>query len=392
VPVILIQVLINKINIMKNETNGGSTPSTKKIRVGIIGVGNWAKYGHIPSMIMLPDYEVVAVQARRKEAAEEAATRFGIATVANTVDELVNNPEVDMVAVLTTAPQHEEGIRAAVAAGKDVYSEWPFTTSTKKAEELLALVKSAGVKHMIGLQRRLSPTNRYISDLIKEGYIGKLRSVRLHVSMNYLQAIRPVSLRWTAPADDFSHVIAIYAGHFLDALFQTVGYPESFSADLVNQFPEVTIQGTGEKIQTTAPDQLVLSGRFANGAVLSVHIEGGKRNNSGVQLDITGDEGDLKISNVSAFGGVGEDYVIEGAHGDDLPLEVLTIPEKYTWVKKDDMGSGALELTNLYYAFAADAKNGTHLASTFEDAVELHRIFDLMNESSEKGIRVYLNK
>lgn len=374
---------------MKNQITDGKNPSGK-IRVGIIGAGNWANYGHIPSMNLLPDYEVVAIQSRRKDAAEATAAKFGIKSVVESVDELVNNPEVDMVAVLTTAPQHEEGIKAAIAAGKDVYSEWPFTTSTQKAEELFALAKKAGVKHVIGLQRRLSPTNRYVADLIKDGYVGKLRSVRLHVSMNYLQAIRSKSLRWTAPSDDFSHTIAIYAGHFLDALFETVGYPISFSSELVNQFPEVIIAETGEKILTTAPDQLVLSGRLAGNAVISVQIEGGKRNNSGVQLDITGDEGDLKITNVSAFGGVGEDYVIEGAHGDNIPLKVLTIPESYYWVKQPGMGSGALELTNLYYAFAGDAKNGTHNAPTFEDAVKMHKFFDLMNESSAKGIRVNL--
>ncbi|AEW01106.1 oxidoreductase [Niastella koreensis] len=356
-----------------------------KIRVGIIGAGNWANYGHIPSMILLPDYEVVAIQSRRSEASQTAASKFGIRTVAESVEELVNNPEVDMVAVLTTAPQHEEGVRAAIAAGKDVYSEWPFTTSTQKAEELLELAKKAGVRHTIGLQRRLSPTNRYIADLIRDGFIGKLRSVRLHVSMNYLQAVRSKSLRWTAPPNDFSHTIAIYGGHFLDALFQTVGHPVSLSSTLVNQFAEVTIAETGEKIQTNVPDQLVLNGQFAGNAVFSVHIEGGKRNNSGVQLDITGDEGDLKITNVSAFGGVGEDYLIEGVHGDNLPLNVLSIPDSYFWVKKADMGSGALELTNLYYAFAEDVKNGTHTTPTFEDAVKMHKFFDLMNESSEKG-------
>lgn len=367
----------------------GKNPSGK-IRVGIIGAGNWANYGHIPSMMLLPDYEVVAIQSRRKEASELAAKKFGIKYVAKTVDELVSNKEVDMVAVLTTAPQHEEGIRAAISAGKDVYSEWPFTTSTQKAEELFNLAKSAGVRHVIGLQRRLSPVNRYVADLIEDGYVGKLRSVRLHVSMNYLQAVRSQSLRWTAPADDFSHTIAIYAGHFLDALFETVGYPVSFSSELINQFPEVTITETGEKISTTAPDQLVLSGRLSGDAVISVHVEGGKRNNSGVQLDITGDQGDLKITNVSAFGGVGEDYVIEGAHGDNIPLEILTIPNSYYWIKQPLMASGALELTNLYYAFAADVKNSTHRAPTFEDAVKMHKFFDLMNESSARGIRVSL--
>lgn len=374
---------------MKNNRLGLKGPP-KKIRVGIIGAGNWANYGHIPSMILLPDYEVVAIQSRRFEASEAASKKFGIKHVASSIDELVNNPEVDMVAVLTTAPQHEEGIKAAIAAGKDVYSEWPFTTSTQKAEELLALAKNAGVKHLIGLQRRLSPTNRYIADLIKEGYVGEPRSIRLHVSMNYLQAVRSKSLRWTAPAEDFSHTIAIYGGHFLDALFETVGYPVSFSSELVNQFPEVTISGTGEKILTTAPDQLVLSGKLAGNAVISVHIEGGKRNNSGVQLDITGDAGDLKITNVSAFGGVGEDYIIKGAHGDNIPMETLTIPDSYHWIVQPEMGSGALELTNLYYAFAADVKNSKHKAPTFEDAVKMHKFFDLMNQSSTKGIRVNL--
>jgi predicted dehydrogenase len=362
----------------------------KKIRVGVIGAGNWADYGHLPSMKLLPEYEVVAIQSRRKEAAEAAAKKFGIGTVAKTVDELVKIPDIDLVTVLTTAPQHEEGVRAAIGAGKDIYSEWPFTTSTQKARKLLALANGAGVRHVIGLQRRLSPTNRYIADLVKNGYIGKLRSVRLHVSMNYLQAVRSKSLRWTAPSKDFSHTIAIYAGHFLDALFQTVGYPTSFSSELVNQFSEVTIAETGEKIMTDAPDQLVLSGRLGDYGVLSVHVEGGKRNNSGVQLDITGDEGDLKVTNVSAFGGVGQDYVIQGAHGNNIPLETLTIPESYYWVRQPLMGSGALELTNLYYAFAKDVNYGTRTAPTFEDAVKMHHIFDLMNESSEKGIRVTL--
>jgi predicted dehydrogenase len=375
---------------MQHQFKSGNVPPIKKIRVGIIGAGNWANYGHIPSMKFLPDYEVVAIQSRRKEAAEAVAKNFQIGMVVDSVAELISLPIVDMVAVLTTAPQHEEGIRAAVGAGKDVYSEWPFTTSTHKARELLALAENGGVRHVIGLQRRLSPMTRYIADLVKTGYVGKVRSVRLHVSMNYLQAVRSKSLQWTAPSGDFSHTIAIYAGHFLDALFQAVGYPTSFSCELANQFNEVTIAETGEKIITDAPDQLVMSGRIGEYGVISIHVEGGKRNNSGVQLDITGDKGDLKVTNVSAFGGVGEDYVIQGAHGDNIPLETLSIPDAYYWIRQPSMGSGALELTNLYYAFAEDVKNGTHTAPSFADAVNLHHIFDLMDESSKKGIRVVL--
>ena len=70
---------------------------------------------------------------------------------------------------------------------------------------------------------------------------------------------------------------------------------------------------------------------FADGGLFSIHIEGGKLSGSGVQIDITGDAGDLKITNTSAFGGVDEDFIVTGAQGDSKPLEHLPIPAKYEW-------------------------------------------------------------
>jgi predicted dehydrogenase len=357
----------------------------KKIRVGIIGAGNWTSFGHIPALKLLPDYEVTVLQSRRRSVAESIAAKFNIETVVDTPEEVANHPDVDLVAVLTIAPLHAEGIRLAIAAGKDVYSEWPFTVNTETAKELLELTRQAGVKHIIGLQRRVSPTNRYIRDLINDGYVGKLRSVRLHVSMNYFQALRSPSLRWTIPVENFSSVIAIYAGHFLDALFEAVGKPESFSAVLVNQFPQVTDAETKEVVETTTPDQLVIAGILKDNAVLSIHIEGGKRNGSGVQLDITGDEGDLKITNVSAFGGVGEDYIIHGAHGDNQHMELLAMPESYQWIPASNLASAAAELAHLYAAYANDIKNGTKTAPTFEDGLWMHQFMDVMSISSLTG-------
>ena len=359
-----------------------------KIRVGIVGAGNWASHGHLRVLDLLPQYEVVAIYARRPEAAAAAAARFGIPHVATSVDELVGLAEVDLVCVLNTAPQHAETVRAAIAAGKDVYCEWPLTTTTEVAEELLALARKAGVRHVVGLQRRLAPHNRFVRDLLTEGYVGELRSVRMHVSMNYFQALRSSALRWTAPPENFSSVIAIYAGHFLDMLFHSVGRPTGLSALLVNQFKNVTIAGTGEVIPTTTPDQLVLSANLGGSAVLSVHIEGGKRNGSGVQIDITGDQGDLRITNVSAFGDVGDDYVIEGAKGDNLPLQTLTVPESYNWLPDSNLPSAVLELANLYVAFAAGGEDAVDRAPSFEDALWLHLLFDSFEASNRDGKRV----
>jgi predicted dehydrogenase len=361
---------------------------TKKIRVGIVGVGNWANHGHLRVLALLPQYEVVAVYARRREAAEAAAKTYHIAHVADSVAELVSRDDVDLVVVLTIAPQHEGAVRAAIAAGKNVYSEWPLTVDSRTAQGLIDAAQGAGVRHFVGLQRQLAPVARYVHDLISEGFVGKVRSARLHVSMNYLQATRVKALQWTVPRQNGSGVINIYAGHFLDMLFAMIGRPIQTSAVLINQFPEVTIKETGEKIATTTPDVLVAAGLLKNGGVLSVHIEGGKRNGSGVQIDITGDAGDLSITNTSAFGDIGDDYIVRGAHGDNIAMETKPVPKTYEWLEHPELPSAVLELGNLYIAVARDLITGTRSAPDFSNAAWMHRLIEGFERSQEKGVRV----
>ena len=163
----------------------GVAGEARRIRVGLVGAGNWAFHGHLRVLDLLPDYEVVAVYARRREAAEKAAQRYGIQHIAESIADLVALPDVDVVIVLTTAPQHEEAVSAAIAAGKHVYCEWPLTISTQRAEKIERLVRDAGIRHVVGLQRRLAPHNRYVRELLAQGYVGRVRSVRMHVSMNF---------------------------------------------------------------------------------------------------------------------------------------------------------------------------------------------------------------
>lgn len=94
----------------------GRDNPTRRIRVGIAGVGNWANHGHLRVLALLPQYEVIAVYARRREAAQAAASRYDIPHIANSIAELVARADVDLVVVLTIAPLHEEGVRAAIAA------------------------------------------------------------------------------------------------------------------------------------------------------------------------------------------------------------------------------------------------------------------------------------
>jgi predicted dehydrogenase len=188
--------------------------------------------------------------------------------------------------------------------------------------------------------------------------------------------MRSRALEWTVPPENFSSIVSIYGGHFLDMLLHATDWPVSIAALTPNQFPLVTIKESGVSMQTSAPDQLVLAGMLNGNAVLSVHIEGGKRNGSGVQIDITGTEGDLRITNTSAFGDVGDDYRIVGAHGDKAPLAPLDVPERYHRLPESGLPSAVLELAELYWAFAHDVANGTHDAPTFADAVRMHELIE----------------
>jgi predicted dehydrogenase len=110
----------------------------------LVGVGNWAKYGHIPALQLLPEFEIVGVSSRSKAKAEETASAFNIPYAFDDVQALVSHPEVDLIAVLSPAPEHASAVKAAIATGKDVYCEWPLTTNTRESEELLSLAQTAG--------------------------------------------------------------------------------------------------------------------------------------------------------------------------------------------------------------------------------------------------------
>src|ERR1700721_149802 len=119
----------------------------KPIRVGLVGVGNWATYGHIPALQLLPQYQIAAVCSRSMEKAKATAKEFDIEHAVSRVDELVNLPGVDLVAVLSPAPEHARIVKAAIAAGKDVYCEWPLTTNPKDSKGPQGPEQRGGGRH-----------------------------------------------------------------------------------------------------------------------------------------------------------------------------------------------------------------------------------------------------
>jgi predicted dehydrogenase len=346
-----------------------------KIRVGILGAGGWTKYGHIPALQTLKAFEVVAVCSRKQESAEKTAAQFSIPRVFGREQDLIDHPDVDLVAVVYPAHEHAPLVKAAIAAGKEVYCEWPLTTSTAKSEELLALADAKGVGHLVGLQRRMGPSARYTRDLVKQGYVGKIRGVHMTVSTDAFVPTLPGRYEWVFHASNFSHILSIYVAHFGDMLFRSVGFPKRLTAVIETQFPFFTVLETGEQIPNTNPNEVMVIGTLDGGGLFSMQVEGAQQHRTGLQIDISGTEGVLRITNPLAFQNK-HDNAIEGMHGDATTFSPLPVPDEYQFLAKSGLDMSAQDLAYLYAAYATDKRDGTSEASTFRDAVRQHHIID----------------
>ena len=107
-------------------------------------------------MRSLPDdFEITALSTSRRESADAAGKRFGVSLAFDNHQELVESPDVGVVAITVKVLHHFELATAALDAGKAVYCEWPLGNGLQGAESLAALAKKKGVLAVTGLQRAL---------------------------------------------------------------------------------------------------------------------------------------------------------------------------------------------------------------------------------------------
>ncbi|MEC8858268.1 MAG: Gfo/Idh/MocA family oxidoreductase, partial [Chloroflexota bacterium] len=150
-----------------------------KIRLGFVGANvnsNWSAQAHYPALLASQDVELTAVCTSRPESAEEARQKFGAKLAFHDFREMMSSPQIDAVAVVVRVPLHYEPTKAAIEAGKHVFTEWPLGRTTDEAEKLAALAREKGVQTAVGLQSRVSPALLYIKDLIEDGYVGEVLS------------------------------------------------------------------------------------------------------------------------------------------------------------------------------------------------------------------------
>ena len=112
-------------------------------RWGIVGTGGIAAQ-FATDMRLLPGASIVAVGSRAQESAEAFGARFNIGNRHSSYEGLVRDPDVDAVYVATPHPGHHDAAMLAIAAGKAVLVEKPFTLNAPEARELIAAARDRG--------------------------------------------------------------------------------------------------------------------------------------------------------------------------------------------------------------------------------------------------------
>ena len=359
----------------------------KNIRLGFVGANvksTWASQSHYPALLASPDVELTAVCTTRPETAEAAQKAFGAKLAFTDFREMIASKEIDAVAVVVRVPLHYEPTKAAIEAGKHVYTEWPLGRTTAEAEELAALARAKGVQTACGLQSRVSPALLYMKELVEQGYVGEVLSC--HADCMRDGALeRPSARTWQRDVTLGANPLTIATGHVIDALRFVVGDFARVSSMLTTQAKQWYEPDTRKMVDVTSPDNIMVSGKLASGAVASVHVATVPWAGGGVRMVIYGREGTLVATgNVSTQRG--EMLRVQGAKRSH-ELSDMPIPDRFMWVPQDFPRGDPFNVGQMYSLFAEAIRTGKkqERLPTFDTAVDLHRFLDTIRESSDTG-------
>ena len=148
----------------------------KRLRIGIIGCGGIANGKHMPSIKAVDRADMVAFCDLIPERAEKAAKEYGTpdAKVYTDYQELLKDPTIDVVHVLTPNRSHAQLTIDALHAGKHVMCEKPMAKTAEDARRMVQAAKETGKKLTIGYQHRHKPESRFLKSVIERGDLGDI--------------------------------------------------------------------------------------------------------------------------------------------------------------------------------------------------------------------------
>ncbi len=268
---------------------------SERVRVGVVSTSWWADAMYLPALDAHPGADVVAVCGRNRERADAFAARWGIPQVYTDAGALIGSGEIDALVVASGHESHYPITMEALEAGLHVLCEKPLALRYGHAEEMAALAAEKGVTHCTPFTYRFMPTNRYINELIEDGYIGRPYHLNLRYYTGYA---RTPGYGWRHDrAYSATGVLGNIASHFFYLAYWWFGEVTDVFC-LAGEFVDrPTETPEGEPYDRTEDAAYTLL-RFANGAqglvqasaVCTEETAFGQRH----EFDLHGEEGTLR--------------------------------------------------------------------------------------------------
>jgi predicted dehydrogenase len=149
-----------------------------ELRIGILGAAKIAPMALVKPAGRVPRVTVAAVAARDPARAEAFAAKHHVATVHSSYDDLLADPSIEAIYNPLPNALHAEWTLKALAAGKHVLCEKPFTSNEAEAREVAAAVADSGLVVMEAFHYRYHALAEKMRTIAHDGRLGEIRGVR----------------------------------------------------------------------------------------------------------------------------------------------------------------------------------------------------------------------
>ncbi|KAK7021818.1 transcription regulator gal80 [Paramarasmius palmivorus] len=366
------------------------------IKLGFVGLSasGWAATTLAQPLFEVPlssKYTLTAVSTTNPTSANTSAEKYSKLTSGTvkpyhgSIEQIANDPDVDMVAISVRTPAHVDAALPVLQAKKDLFIEWPAGSQLASTIKIAEAAKKNGVRTLVGLQTRQATYVRKVKEILDSGVLGRILATSLIVSFCYPGARGPTAFEFFNYAVDPSNgatMLDIDGGHLIDVLHYLFGPISSVTGHLTNQYPtyqpidHVSGKPTGEAKPQTDIHQITFGGQFANkdGTVLSVNIRNVlSEHGAGLFWVIDGEKGAMKIR---ADGMKGQSFM-------------RAQPELWLNGEKVDVATDTeAERCARYWKKFAEGAQGEY--ATMEDALQAKKVVDAIFKSNNEGRKVEL--
>lgn len=149
---------------VRTEVQRTSPAKQSRVRLGVIGAGNFATGTLLPILKNLPDVELIGVCTSRGYTAKGVAEKFGFQFATTDAEEIFHHPDINALLIATRHDTHAPYAIRAMRAGKPTFLEKPLAISEEQLQQVEQVWKETGGRVLVGYNRRFSPFVRKIVD------------------------------------------------------------------------------------------------------------------------------------------------------------------------------------------------------------------------------------